>query len=165
MTLLTKTISSLFIIICIASTPIFAKDDKPVVTTKKITKKISNSAKTKAAAYKAEEPKINNIDDGYPTIDSEADIKLSSQLEFKCELGNSLTLYTQENNDQFLNMRWKNRLYRLNRVNTSTGANRYENEKAGLVWINIPAKGLLLDSIKGRQLANECKSSQTALIS
>lgn len=165
MTLLTKTISSLFIISCIASTPIFAKDDKPAVTTKKITKKISNSAKTKAVASKTEEQKINNIDDSYPTIDNEADIKLSSQLEFKCELGNSLTLYTQENNDQFLNMRWKNRLYRLNRVNTSTGANRYENEKAGLVWINIPAKGLLLDSIKGRQLANECKSSQTALIS
>ena len=30
----------------------------------------------------------------------------------------------------------------------------------GLVWIGIPAKGLLLDSKKGQQLANECKNAE-----
>lgn len=164
MTILSKTLSSLFIITCIISAPLFAQDNA-IVATKKVTNKISKSTKTKIATSKVVESKTNNIDDSYPTLDTEPDTKLSSKLDYKCELGNSITMYTQENNDQVVDMRWKNRMYRLNRVNTSTGAHRYENEKAGLVWINIPAKGLLLDSIRGRQLANECKSNQSAFIS
>jgi hypothetical protein len=46
----------------------------------------------------------------------------------------------------------------MTRVSTSTGADRFENRMHGLVWIGIPAKGMLLDSKKGLQLANECKS-------
>lgn len=48
----------------------------------------------------------------------------------------------------------------MDRVDTSTGANRFENRKIGLVWIDIPTKGILLDSKRGKQLANECKSAQ-----
>ena len=33
-------------------------------------------------------------------------------------------------------------------------------EGVGIVWIGIPAKGILLDSRKGQQLANECKSAE-----
>ncbi|MCY1251071.1 hypothetical protein D9M72_647880 [compost metagenome] len=30
------------------------------------------------------------------------------------------------------------------------------------MWIGIPAKGMLLDSKQGRQLANECKDAEQA---
>jgi len=56
-------------------------------------------------------------------------------------------------------MRWKKKLYRLTRTETTTGASRFENPQAGFVWIGIPAKSMLLDSHKGQQLANECKSA------
>lgn len=93
----------------------------------------------------------------------EPDIQNSKNIEYKCELGNSLVMYAHANDEQSMAMRWKNRLYKLTRVSTSTGAHRFENEKSGLVWIDIPAKGMLLDSHRGHQLANECKKTQIAL--
>ncbi len=42
-------------------------------------------------------------------------------------------------------------------VSTTTGAVRLEDKASGLVWIQIPAKSMLLNSKQGLQLANECK--------
>ena len=66
----------------------------------------------------------------------------------------------QSSDDKHIALRWNKRLLRLTRVDTSTGAHRFENRRQGIVWIGIPAKGILLDSKKGQQLANECKSAE-----
>ncbi|WP_229751287.1 hypothetical protein [Undibacterium terreum] len=110
-------------------------------------------AKTKAAKP-AETPAVQDEDDMEP------DVGQSVTYEYKCELGNFITLYTNVDDEMHVAMRWKKRLYRLTRVDTTTGAKRFENKKAGLVWIGIPAKGMLLDSIRGQQLANECKTPE-----
>ena len=47
-------------------------------------------------------------------------------------------------------------------MGTTTGAQRFENPKFGLIWIGIPSKGILLDSTLNRQLANECKKPEPA---
>lgn len=93
--------------------------------------------------------------------EKEPDVLQSRAAEYKCELGNSLTMYSNQDDDNHLAMRWKKRIYRLTRVETTTGAHRYENRKAGFVWIGIPTKALLLDSIRGHQLANECKTLES----
>jgi len=80
--------------------------------------------------------------------------------EYDCELGNKITIYTNAGDDAHIALRWKKRLHRLTRVGTTTGANRFENKLYGLVWIGIPAKGMLLDSKQNRQLANECRSPE-----
>ncbi|MDO8702376.1 MAG: hypothetical protein Q7J77_08125 [Undibacterium sp.] len=95
--------------------------------------------------------------------DAEPNVKQSKNFDYKCELGNSLTMYTNAEDNQHVAMRWKNRIYRMTRIETSTGANRFENRKAGFIFIGIPAKGLLLDSHKGKQLANECKTTEPVL--
>jgi hypothetical protein len=92
--------------------------------------------------------------------ESEPDITGSISVDFQCELGNKLTIYENAADDKHIALRWNKRLHRLTRVDTSTGANRFENRRYGLVWIGIPAKGMLLDSKKGRQLANECKNAE-----
>ena len=56
------------------------------------------------------------------------------------------------------------RKYRLARIGTTTGALRFENPHYGLIWIGIPAKGILLDSKLNRQLANECKNAEQSAI-
>ena len=86
------------------------------------------------------------------------DIKDGTADEYKCELNDTLTIYTNGDDNQHIALRWKNKLYRLRRIETTTGAHRFENKKAGLVWIGIPTKGMLLDSRHGQQLANECKT-------
>lgn len=92
--------------------------------------------------------------------DKEPDIAGSVSVDYKCELGNNLTIFENTADDQHVALRWNKRLVRMKRVDTSTGANRFENRRQGLIWIGIPAKGMLLDSKLGRQLANECKNPE-----
>jgi hypothetical protein len=79
---------------------------------------------------------------------------------YDCELGNKVTIYHAPEDDQKIAIHWKKHTHEMTRVGTSTGANRFENTKEGLVWIGIPAKSMLLDSKKGQQLANECKHAE-----
>lgn len=90
----------------------------------------------------------------------EANIEGSTVTNFNCELGNKITTYSNVGDDKYMAIRWKDKVHRLRRIGTSTGANRFENRKAGLVWINIPTKAMLLDSRKGQQLANECRDPE-----
>ena len=91
---------------------------------------------------------------GEPGVDG------SSVVEFDCELGNKITIYQNAGDENFIALRWKKRLHRLKRVGTTTGALRFENKLYGLIWIGIPAKGMLLDSKLNRQLANECRNAE-----
>lgn len=92
---------------------------------------------------------------------SEAELADTTPVEYKCELGNTLTIYKKKDESQIA-LRWKKRLHLLTRVTTTTGAIRFENPLQGLVWIGIPSKGILLDSKRGRQLANNCQSPEQA---
>lgn len=85
--------------------------------------------------------------------------------ELNCELGSKLTLYRNSDDDMHMGLRWKQRVHQMTRVSTTTGANRFENVRYGLVWIGIPAKGMLLDSKHGQQLANECKDTEQMMAS
>ena len=92
--------------------------------------------------------------------EDEPDTTGSISMDFNCELGNQVTVFANATDDSHIALRWKKRVHRLTRVGTSTGAQRFENGRYGLVWIGIPAKSMLLDSKQGRQLANECKNTQ-----
>ncbi|MGZ3183800.1 MAG: hypothetical protein ACXU8N_15290 [Telluria sp.] len=111
-----------------------------------------------AKEAKSTEPKAdpNNPDAAEP------DVKDTTVVEYSCELGNKVTLYKNEGDDAHIAIKWKQRLHRLTRVGTTTGALRFENPYWGLIWIGIPAKGILLDSKHNHQLANECKTPEQA---
>lgn len=90
----------------------------------------------------------------------EPDVLGSTVVDYDCELGNKITIYQNAGDESHVALRWKTRLHRLTRVATTTGAQRFENKFHGLIWIGIPAKGMLLDSKKNRQLANECRNAE-----
>jgi hypothetical protein len=121
----------------------------------KAVKVLKNKAKSKKA--KKEEAKQEVADD-----EPEPDITDTVVADYACELNNKVTIYTNEKDSGHIALRWKNRLHRLERVGTTTGALRFENTKFGLIWIGIPSKGILLDSKLNRQLANECKNAEQA---
>lgn len=112
---------------------------------------------TKAKTAKATEPKSGKLLDDE---DKEFDAGASAVTNVTCELGNKVTLYRNANDNEHMALRWNQRVHRMTRVSTSTGADRFENSKFGLVWIGIPAKGMLLDAKRGQQLANECKDTE-----
>jgi hypothetical protein len=43
---------------------------------------------------------------------------------------------------------------------TTTGAVRLEDRKAGVVWLQIPAKSMLMDSKAGRRLVGGCQAAE-----
>lgn len=127
-----------------------AKPAKPSAARKPAAKKAKAAAAGAGAAVAA-------------ATASEADIAEHKATEYACELGNKITIYSHADDGNSIALRWKNRLHRLTREATTTGAQRFENKLAGLIWIGIPAKGMLLDSKVNRQLANECKTPEQAL--
>jgi len=114
------------------------------------------AAKPKAKA-KAAAPAVPKEPD--PEADEPA-VLGSNVVDYDCELGNKITIYENAGDDGHIALRWKKRLHRLTRVATTTGAQRFENKLYGLIWIGIPAKGMLLDSKLNRQLANECRNAE-----
>ena len=92
--------------------------------------------------------------------EDEPDTGGSDVTEYNCELGNRITIFTNAADAAHIALRWKKRIHRLARVGTTTGALRFENVRYGLIWIGIPAKGMLLDSKQNRQLANECRNAE-----
>ena len=121
----------------------------------KVLKEKAKSSNNKTA--KKEAPKQAVADD-----EPEPDVTDTTMAEYSCELNNKVTIYRNLMDDSHIALRWQNRLRRMDKVGTTTGAQRYENTKLGLVWIGIPSKGILLDSKQGRQLANECKDAEQA---
>ena len=122
--------------------------------------KAETALKAKAAKAKsAKAPAGDELRADDPN-EPEPDIANTKVTEYACELNNKITIYEHEGDNEHIALRWKKRLHRLTRVSTTTGAHRFENRNWGIIWIGIPAKGLLLDSRLNRQLANECKSPE-----
>ncbi|MCS0633879.1 hypothetical protein NX786_31535 [Telluria mixta] len=124
----------------------------------KATKVLKEKAKSSKHKKAKKEDTKQDIADNEP----EPDITDTTMAEYSCELNNKVTIYRNLMDDSHIALRWKNRLRLMDKVGTTTGAQRYENAKLGLVWIGIPSKGILLDSKQSRQLANECKDAEQA---
>jgi membrane-bound inhibitor of C-type lysozyme len=152
---------SKFILACsiacasLALTPVVHAADKAQTETKK--KPAAKSKKAAKPAADSAASKENSEDAVEPNIAE------NSVTEYGCELGNKITIYSNAGDIEHIALRWKQKLLRLTRVATTTGAQRFENKLHGLIWIGIPAKGMLLDSKANRQLANECKTSEQKL--
>ncbi len=128
-------------------------------TSKTAKKAPAKSTKKKATAATAAGAAGAAAAAGTDEEDREPDTAGSLGLDYDCALGDKVTIFSNATDDKHIALRWNKRLLRLTRVDTTTGAHRFENRRQGMVWIGIPAKGILLDSKKGQQLANECKSA------
>lgn len=148
-----KTLSLLFVLalgIAASVPPVLAQDGQPAK------KHSAKKANAKKAAPQPAEPDAAAADGD----DKTPDVAGYTAIDYDCELGNKISIYRAADDNDHIALRWKKQLLQLNRVVTTTGANRFENRKSGWVWIDIPAKGMLLDSKKGQQLANECRSAE-----
>jgi hypothetical protein len=138
--------------------------DSTTSKTKTATSKTAKKAPTKSskgkAAAAATAGAAGAAAAGTDEEDREPDTAGHVSLDYNCALGDKVTIFSNDADDKHIALRWNKRLMRLSRVDTSTGANRFENRRQGMIWIGIPAKGILLDSRKGQQLANECKSAE-----
>lgn len=83
---------------------------------------------------------------------------------FPCELGASVTLSADSTTPGYFNMQGKNFNYRMAPVTTSTGAVRLEDPKAGVVWLQLGNKSMLMNQKQGLRLADECMSPKQVMV-
>jgi hypothetical protein len=93
---------------------------------------------------------------GGPPLDVGGVLTLEPGL-YRCELNRRVTVRRVGSDGQSVVVNWNGKDHTLNAVQARTGALRYEDTQAGLMWLVIVGKSMLLDMRAGKQLANECK--------
>lgn len=76
---------------------------------------------------------------------------------YNCEMGLSLSIHRETADGDRIHIGWNGGEYQLNRDPSFSGLPRFEDVVSGLVWIDLPWKGVLLDGKTQKPLANECK--------
>ena len=86
------------------------------------------------------------------------DGKLRRDLELR---GERLQLQREVANavNNRIQLSWNGGQYQLERDPSYSGLPRFEDQVSGLVWIDLPWKGLLLDGRTQKPLANECRAA------
>ena len=81
-----------------------------------------------------------------------------------CELGQIVTLTPEPSNPGYFSLRMGQNAYRVSPEETTTGAIRLEDKAAGIVWLQLANKSMLMNQKLGRRLADECLSPLQALV-
>ncbi len=77
---------------------------------------------------------------------------------YRCESGRQVNVRSVSADMQTAVLHWGQRDYTVKAVGAPSGALRYEDANSGLVWLMIPAKGMLLDASQGQRLADGCRA-------
>jgi hypothetical protein len=80
----------------------------------------------------------------------------AAQTELMCEYGLRMSIAGDHRRDNVIEMIWQGYVYRMKRVATTTGVNRFEHPQSGLIWISIPSKAMLLDGQEGTPVVSDC---------
>jgi len=81
-----------------------------------------------------------------------------------CELGQTVVLEADPGAMGFFDLRIGKLRYRLAPELTTTGAIRLEDKSAGVVWLQLANKSMLMNQKLGRRVADECKSEIQLLV-
>jgi len=77
---------------------------------------------------------------------------------YHCEHGHRIDVQRSPREQGTMQIAWQGKRYNLARDPSTSGLPRYEDRSHGLVWIDLPWKGVLLDGRTNKPLANECRT-------
>lgn len=142
------------------STAAFAQD---TTSTAKSKAKPAAKATTKA---KTEKKRIihRRVTRKAATVGAAAAVPLLAGAEkWSCQDNLSLQIAGDMKRDQILTVQWEGRNYKLPRVVTTTGADRFYDPASGMDLVVIPVKAMLFNDRGDRtRLADECKTQLMA---
>lgn len=74
----------------------------------------------------------------------------------QCEFNQSVDVESYADKAGYFQLQFKGKKYLLAPEPTTTGAVRLEDKKAGVVWIQVPAKSMLLNAKLGQRMVDAC---------
>lgn len=80
---------------------------------------------------------------------------------YGCEFGLKVEIQRDVRDTNSIELKWQGNRHMLHRYDSASGLPRYEDRQNGLLWIDLPWKGVLMDTSSGRPLANECKLTRS----
>jgi hypothetical protein len=96
---------------------------------------------------------------------AELDIAQRVQLgKLPCELGASVSLAADPKAPGYFNVQIRQLKFRMSPVETSTGAIRLEDRKAGAVWLQLANKSMLMNQKLGQRLADACMNPDQIVV-
>lgn len=95
-----------------------------------------------------------------PAKQQQLKYQLASGL-YGCEFGETLEIKHLAGTANLIQVSWQGKSHTLQRYDSYSGLPRYEDRDNGLLWIELPWKGVLMDVNSGRPLANECKATSS----
>ena len=78
----------------------------------------------------------------------------------QCEMNQQVSVHAIEGKPGHFKVSFKNASYTMVPEETTTGAVRLEDKHAGVVWVQIPAKSMLLNAKAGQRMVNDCRQSE-----
>ena len=134
-------------------------------------KKTASKAAVKPSASRVDaKSKANQMATGMEAADAAltpAEMAIAERVyqgKLPCELGTSVTLTPDAKSPGYFNVAVKNLKFRMFPVETTTGAIRLEDKKAGAVWLQLANKSMLMNQKLGQRLADSCMSPAQAAV-
>jgi len=110
------------------------------------------SAKARPAAAQAPTESINPVQ-----------LEIAARVmtgDAQCEFNQKVGVHPLDGKPGHFKVSFKNVTYTMVPQETTTGAVRLEDKRAGVVWIQIPAKSMLLNGKIGQRMVDGCTQSQ-----
>ena len=153
-----KLLASVFLIVVPvalwAQTPVKAASKAKHLPASRV--EINTTANQMASGIKAAEVALTPVE--------LAIAQLVYQGKLPCELGAFVTLTADVKAPGYFDVQIKSRKFRMFPVETSTGAIRLEDHRAGAVWLQLANKSMLMDQKLGKRLADVCVSPDQAVM-
>lgn len=80
-----------------------------------------------------------------------------------CEFGQTVQVMPVASRPGQYSLVFKKKTYNLERQETTTGAVRLEDRKAGVVWLQISVKSMLLNAKVGQRMVDNCLHDEQRL--
>jgi hypothetical protein len=77
-----------------------------------------------------------------------------------CEFNQTITVQPWAEHPGHFKLAYKNATYTMVPEETTTGAVRLEDKRAGIVWLQIPSKSMLMNSKIGQRMVDYCTHPQ-----
>ena len=78
----------------------------------------------------------------------------------KCEFDQQVTVFPVEGKPGHFHVGYKNATYMMVPQETSTGAVRLEDRRAGVMWLQSPTKSMLMNTKVGQRMVDSCTQNQ-----